>query len=223
MSSKIEFCYLSDRPNQEILFSAISTLLNYNVTYNEYIPGEYSYRLHGPGGQLGESNTVTEKGSEICKTAEELAPILNLLAIKFSPTLTMGTGWHKNHHKWVISICESGNIWKKVKISIDGYEFFRSLNSFQRGRIADTLLEIFYKIAQNIEPYYGFAALDLNSIPVAPERLQIDAGSIGDFSYFSKDFMLQVDLSAFQKNHVVRELPDGTALLHKKEGVFNLI
>lgn len=193
-----------------------------SINYNEYIQGEYSYWIDGPIWKFGESNTEKEQSSDVYKALEEIDSIVNVLSSNFSPTITFGARWFEKPIALILSICEGGDRWKEVKISVDRYEVFDSLNSKEQEKAVVNLRELFYKIALSLKPYYGIAATEIMGLVTSPEQLQIDNYLLGDFNYFDRNLVSIINLSDFENDHVIKNLPDGSAFLFRRQGLLEL-
>lgn len=222
MGAKIEICFLADKNSRDILVNMLNALFDVGINYNEYIRGEYSYWIDGPIWKFGKSITVTEKSSNGFKELREIDTIINILSSNFSPTITLGANWFDKDVTFILSIYESGKRWREVKISVDRYEVFDSLNSAEREKAIIKLRELFYKSALSLKPYYGIAATEIMGLAASPEELQIDNHSLGDFNYFDRSLVLKVRLEDFINDYVIDDLLDGSAFLYKREGILEL-
>jgi hypothetical protein len=222
MGAKIEFCYLSNDNIKSILVNLISVMFQSGVRYNENIEGEYTYWIDSPIWNFGDSNTVSEKSGNSFKTLNDMNDIINLLSSNYSPTLTFGTKLFERDIALILSICEGEGRWKEVKISLDRYEAYDSLNEIKKKKILIFLNELFYKIASSLKPYYGICATEIMGLATSPERVFIEKDTLGDFNYFSSELVSKTSLKVYENDYKIQELEDGGVILLKQHGLFNL-
>lgn len=222
MGAKIEICFLTDKNNRDILVDILNVLFDVGINYNGYVRGEYSYWIDGPIWKFGESITVTEENRNEFKGLREINTIINVLSSNFSPTITLGANWFDKAITFILSIYESEKDWREVKISVDRYEVFDSLNSIEREKAITKLREIFYKLALSLKPHYGITATEIIGLVASPEELQIDNHSLGDFNYFDSSLVFKVKLDDFISDYVIDNLLDGCVFLYKREGILEL-
>lgn len=222
MGAKIEIYFLTNKNNSDVLVDILHELFNVGINYNGYVRGEYSYWIDGPIWEFGESITVTEEKLNEFKELREINSIINVLSIGFSPTITLGAKWFDKTITFILSIYESEKDWREVKISVDRYEVFDSVDIMRRENTINKLSEIFYKVALSIKPHYGVAATEIMGLVASPDELLIDNNSLGDFNYFDSSLLSKVKLENVISDYNIFKLPDGCVFLYKREGILEL-
>lgn len=222
MGAKIELCYLSNDNIKNILNNLINVLFQLGISYNENIQGEYTYWIDSPFWNFGDSNTVVEKCENTYKTLNDMNDILNLLSNNYSPTLTFGLNLFERDIALVVSIFESEGNWKEVKIALDRYEAYDSQNDIKKEKILLFLNELFCILAESLKPYYGICATEIMGLATSPEQLFIEKDTLGDFNYFCLELVSKINLKVYKNDFIVKELTDGSVILVKQYGLFNL-
>lgn len=222
MGAKIEICFLTNKNNRDVLIDILNELFNVGINYNGYVHGEYSYWIDGPIWKFGESITVTEEKLNKIKELREINTIINVLSSGFSPTITLGAKWFDKTITFILSIYESEKDWREVKISVDRYEVFDSLDIMRRKKSINKLREIFYKVALSIKPHYGVAATEIMGLVASSDELLIDNNSLGDFNYFDSSLLSKVKLEDVLSDYDIFKLPDGCVFLYRREGILEL-
>ena len=182
MGAKIEFVYLSDRNNKDILTAVLDSLSLIGWKYNHLGEGEYTYWVDGPIWMFGDSKTFYAKENK------EYDTIIHDLASHFSPSITLGADWFGKTVEARLSIIENHNEWKEVKFSVDRYDALDSYDVNQKNEIIVSLCNIFTDIVSSLMPYYGFGATEVDGIVESPEDLVVEEDHLGDMNYFAVGF-----------------------------------
>jgi len=216
MGAKIEFVYLSNRSNRDILTSVLGSLSPIGWTFNHSNEGEYTYWSDGPIWMLGDSKTFKIRENNA------YASIIDDLASHFSPSITLGSDWFGKTVRARLSVIENRNEWKEVKFSVDRYDILDSYDTNQKDEIILCLCSIFTNIVSSLVPYYGVGATEVGGVVESPGDLVVEEDHLGDVNYFSNEATKQLDWQKFKQTFKIEHLGNVGVLLIIRKGLMEL-
>lgn len=216
MGAKIQFVFLSNRNNRDILRAVLDSLYKIGWTFNHSNEGEYTYWIDGPVWMFGDSKTLYAKENK------EYESIINDLASHFSPSITLGADWFRKTVEARLSIIEKHNEWKEVMFSVDRYDVLDSYGTKQRDKIILLLCNIFTNIVSSLIPYYGFGATEVAGVVESAEDLVVEEDHLGDMNYFSNEAAKQLDLQKFKQTFKIDAVSNIGVLLIERNGLMEL-
>lgn len=216
MADKLEFVYLSNRSNRDILTTVLGSLNEIGWSFNHSNEDEYTYWIDGPIWVFGDSKTFKIRKD---KTYEN---IIDDLARHFSPSITLGANWFGKDVRARLSVIETHNEWKEVKFSVDRYDVLDSYDANQRGKIISCLCNLFSNIVLSLMPYYGVVATEIMGVVESPEALIVEAEMLGDINYFCNEVAKKNDFEAFEQTYKIEFFGSLGRLLIKRKGLMEL-
>lgn len=222
MGAKIEFAFLINCNNKEVLHNIIFGLFQNEITYNKGVQGKYTYWIDGPIWQLGDSRTILENKETEYDTIFDMKDIICLLSKYFSPSITFGIVVGMKEIPLTLSIFENEGSWKEAVLSLDRYDAYDSQNIETRKNTIGRFQDIFNSVVLNMSPYYGVCATEISGLPASAERLCINEESMGDLTYLSSALLSQDDREKYEQNYYINTLSNGGHILIKRKNLFAL-
>lgn len=217
MSMYIDFCFLCDRKQNDLLLSACDILQMNGWSFNTTSPGEYLYYKDASMRNL--VSYKVERCGEKC-----LNEIISDISQYYLPTLYMQRNMGEYKNLSVISVSEFDNSQlKEVEVSFEnGIIYNFDDNARKENKI---LLEnIFYKLIKELYPVYAVSGTEIDGVKIDPEDI-ISASQRGaDLSFFSKPIVekYNIEFSDLGNATVTDDNYVGGIIIKNKNKLFEL-